>query len=77
MIGEGALLGLLGGLLGALGASAFFYLKSYTLGNEGLTLALAPSLSVCLTAMGIACGLGLLASLWPARSRQNAHWLSP
>jgi len=66
MVGEGAVLGLAGGLVGSLGASFFFYLKSYTVGNEGLTLALAPSLSVTATALGVACTLGLLASLWPA-----------
>ena len=66
MIGEGAVLGLAGGLVGSLSASLFFYLRSYTIGNEGLTLALAPSLSVTVSALGIACGLGLLAALWPA-----------
>jgi putative ABC transport system permease protein len=66
MVGEGALLGLLGGLVGSLGASAFFYLKSYTVGNEGLTLALAPSISVALSGLGIALLLGTLASIWPA-----------
>ncbi|MFQ3243242.1 MAG: putative ABC transport system permease protein, partial [Lentimonas sp.] len=66
MVGEGAVLGLAGGLVGSLSATLFFYFKSYTVGNEGLTLALAPSLSVTLTALGIACALGLLASLWPA-----------
>ena len=66
MVGEGAVLGLAGGLVGSLGASLFFYMRSYTIGNEGLTLALAPSLSVTLSALAVACGLGLLASLWPA-----------
>ncbi len=66
MVGEGTVLGLAGGLVGSLSATLFFYLKSYTVGNEGLTLALAPSLSVTATALGIACALGLLASLWPA-----------
>jgi putative ABC transport system permease protein len=66
MIGEGALLGLLGGLLGSMGATAFFRLKSYTVGNEGLTLALNPSLSVAFYGLGIAVTLGLLASIWPA-----------
>ena len=66
MVGEGAVLGLAGGLVGSVGATLFFYLKSYTFGNEGITLALAPSLSVTATALGVACALGLLASLWPA-----------
>lgn len=63
---EGILLGLTGGLIGVLGATAFFHFKSFTLGNEGLTLALAPSLTVTLTGLAVAVGLGLLASLYPA-----------
>lgn len=66
MVGEGAMLGCLGGLMGSLGASAFFYLKSYTVGNEGLTLALSPSLSVALSGLLISLLLGVLASIWPA-----------
>ena len=66
MVGEGALLGLAGGLVGSLGASIFFYLKSYTVGNEGLTLALSSSWSVTLNGLLIACLLGLIASIWPA-----------
>lgn len=66
MVGEGAILGLGGGLVGSLSASLFFYFQSYTFGNEGLTMALAPSLSVTVSALVLACGLGLLASIWPA-----------
>jgi putative ABC transport system permease protein len=66
MVGEGAMLGCLGGLAGSLGASLFFYLKSYTVGNEGLTLALTPSLSVALSGLLISLTLGMLASIWPA-----------
>jgi putative ABC transport system permease protein len=63
---EGVLLGLLGGLIGVFGAMAFFHLKSFTLGNEGLTLALSPSLGVTLSGLIVAIMLGLLASLYPA-----------
>jgi putative ABC transport system permease protein len=63
---EGVLLGLIGGLAGVLGAMAFFKFKSFTLGNEGLTLALTPSASVTLSGLGVAMALGLLASLYPA-----------
>lgn len=66
MVGEGAMLGCLGGLAGSLGASAFFYVKSYTVGNEGLTLAISPSLSVALSGLLISLLLGVLASIWPA-----------
>lgn len=63
---EGVLLGLAGGLIGVIGAMAFFHFKSFTLGNEGLTLALTPSTTVTLTGLVVAVALGLLASLYPA-----------
>ena len=63
---EGVLLGLTGGLAGVVGAMAFFKYKSFTLGNEGLTLALTPSASVTISGLGVAMALGLLASLYPA-----------
>lgn len=66
LLGEGASLGLLGGLVGSLGAAAFFHWQSFTVGNEGLTLAITPSLSATLSGLLIACLLGLIASIWPA-----------
>lgn len=63
---EGILLGLLGGLAGVGSAFVFFDLRSFTLGNEGLTLALTPSFTVLVRALGIAFALGMLASLYPA-----------
>lgn len=66
MIWQGILLGMLGGIAGSCAASLFFEFKRFTLGNEGLTLALEPSAVVTLAGLGIAMLLGLLASLWPA-----------
>lgn len=66
MVWEGAILGLMGGIVGCLSAATFFYTQSFTLGNEGLTLALAPSWSVTLSGLGLAVLLGLIASVWPA-----------
>jgi len=63
---EGILLGLMGGLIGVVGAMAFFKFKAFTLGNEGLTLALKPSNSVMISGLLVAVALGLLASLYPA-----------
>lgn len=63
---EGVLLGLIGGLAGVIGAMGFFKFKAFTLGNEGLTLALTPSASVTISGLGVAMALGLLASLYPA-----------
>ena len=66
MIWEGVLLGFLGGVLGSGLAALFFHLKRFTFGNEGLTLALTPSLQVTANGLLLAVALGLLASLWPA-----------
>jgi putative ABC transport system permease protein len=66
MISEGGLLGFVGGLLGTLGAMAFFSLNRFTFGNEGLTLAIEPSWVVAVMATITAGLLGLLSSLWPA-----------
>jgi putative ABC transport system permease protein len=66
MIWEGALLGLVGGAVGCVSAALFFHWQRFTLGNEGLTLALSPEPLVVLYGLGVALGLGLLASVWPA-----------
>ncbi len=66
MLWEGALLGLAGGILGCLSATLFFHWKRFTLGNEGLTLALTPSWSVVGYGLIVAVALGLIASIWPA-----------
>lgn len=66
MVWEGVLLGFIGGLLGSGLAALFFHLKRFTFGNEGLTLALTPTVQVTITGLILAVMLGLLASLWPA-----------
>lgn len=66
MVWEGSLLGLLGGLVGCLGSALFFSSQSFTLGNEGLTMALQPSWGVTMGGLGLAVVLGLIASVWPA-----------
>lgn len=66
MVFEGVILGLIGGLFGSLTAAAFFRWQSFTLGNEGLTLALNPSLEATLGGLLAALLLGLVASIWPA-----------
>ncbi|GAA5494985.1 putative ABC transport system permease protein [Rubritalea squalenifaciens DSM 18772] len=63
---EGILLGLIGGLIGVLGSVAFFYLQAFTLGNEGLTLAITPDLAVTLKGLIVALLLSLVASIYPA-----------
>ncbi len=66
MVWEGILLGFLGGLLGSGIAALFFHLNRFTFGNEGLTLALVPSVEVTISGLFLAVALGLLASIWPA-----------
>lgn len=66
MVWEGALLGLAGGLIGCLSAALFFHFRGFTLGNEGLTLALTVSPTVLGYGLALSVGLGLLASIWPA-----------
>ncbi|QQL45597.1 ABC transporter permease [Sulfuriroseicoccus oceanibius] len=66
VISEGLLLGLIGGVLGITSATGFFHFKSFTLGNEGLTLAISPTAGVMATGLLVSLALGLLASLYPA-----------
>ena len=63
---EGLLLGLLGGALGVVSAFLFLHWQSFTLGNEGLTLAITPSPAVLFKGLLVALVLGLAASLYPA-----------
>lgn len=66
VVHEGILLGIIGGVLGSGLASVFLNLQSFTVGNEGLTLALTTSGGVVAGSVVLACLLGLVASLWPA-----------
>lgn len=66
VVGEGGMLGLAGGLLGVLSASAFLYWQSFTMGNEGQTLAVRPDAAVILVGITAGLLLGILASFWPA-----------
>lgn len=63
---EGLLLGLLGGALGVGSAVLFLHWQSFTLGNEGLTLAITPSATVLFHGLLVALALGFTASLYPA-----------
>lgn len=66
MIFEGIILGLLGGVVGGGSAWLFLEWKRFTLGNEGLSVALEPGIVASLGTLLLAVVLGLLASLWPA-----------
>lgn len=66
VISEGGLLGFFGGFAGVGAAAAFLRWQSFTLGNEGQTLAIQPDAIVVATGITFALMLGIAASLWPA-----------
>ncbi|RYG33336.1 MAG: ABC transporter permease [Burkholderiales bacterium] len=66
VIGEGGMLGLAGGIAGVGLSAAFLRWQSFTMGNEGQTLAIQPDAAVIITGIVAALVLGIFASLWPA-----------
>lgn len=66
VVSEGGMLGLAGGVAGVGLAAAFLRWQSFTMGNEGQTLAIQPDATVILTGVAAALVLGVSASLWPA-----------
>ena len=66
VVSEGGMLGLLGGVLGVSLAAGFLRWQSFTMGNEGQTLAIRPDIAVIAIGIGAALLLGVVASLWPA-----------
>lgn len=66
VLSEGGMLGLAGGLLGVGLAAGFLRWQSFTMGNEGQTLAIQPDAAVVGVGIGAALLLGIFASLWPA-----------
>jgi putative ABC transport system permease protein len=63
---EGILLGLAGGVVGVAAAYGFLAWQSFTVGNEGVTMAIVPGVPVLLRGIATALALGLIASLYPA-----------
>jgi putative ABC transport system permease protein len=66
VLSEGGMLGLAGGVVGVGLATAFLRWQSFTMGNEGQTLAIQPDATVVAVGVGAALVLGIFASLWPA-----------
>lgn len=66
VVSEGGMLGLAGGAAGVGLAAAFLHWRSFTMGNEGQTLAVQPDAVVVLSGIAAALMLGIAASLWPA-----------
>lgn len=66
VMSEGGILGLAGGVVGVGLAAAFLRWQSFTMGNEGQTLAIQPDATVVVVGVLAALFLGVFASLWPA-----------
>jgi putative ABC transport system permease protein len=66
VLSEGGMLGLAGGVVGVGLAAAFLRWQSFTMGNEGQTLAIQPDATVVAVGVSAALVLGIFASLWPA-----------
>jgi len=66
VLSEGGMLGLAGGVVGVGLATLFLHWQSFTMGNEGQTLAIQPDAAVVVIGVGLALLLGIFASLWPA-----------
>ncbi|MCU0749545.1 MAG: ABC transporter permease [Akkermansiaceae bacterium] len=66
VLSEGGMLGLAGGVVGVGMAAAFLRWQSFTMGNEGQTLAIQPDGTVIAIGVSAALLLGIFASLWPA-----------
>ena len=66
VLSEGGMLGLAGGVAGVGMAAAFLRWQSFTMGNEGQTLAIQPDAVVIFIGVLAALALGIFASLWPA-----------
>jgi putative ABC transport system permease protein len=66
VLSEGGMLGLAGGVVGVGMAAAFLRWQSFTMGNEGQTLAIQPDAMVIIVGVLAALALGIFASLWPA-----------
>ncbi len=73
IVSEGALLGLLGGVLGTLAAAALLRWKSYSLSTEGLSIEISLGANVLILGLLISGALGVVAGLVPAwrASRQE------
>ncbi len=66
VMSEGGMLGLAGGVVGVGLAAGFLRWQSFTMGNEGQTLAIQPDATVVAVGVLAALFLGVFASLWPA-----------
>jgi putative ABC transport system permease protein len=66
IVAEGLVLGVLGGVLGTLLATAFLAWGKFSLSTEGLSIHVSPDLVTSLVGLGLAAGVGVAAGLVPA-----------
>jgi putative ABC transport system permease protein len=66
VVAEGALLGLIGGGVGALAAYLFVRFGRFSLSNEGLSINVAADITAVLIGVLVSAGVGVLAGLAPA-----------
>jgi putative ABC transport system permease protein len=66
IVTEGLLLGLVGGMIGTIGAGLLVHFGRFTLSNEGLHILVSFDFATVLLGLGIAAGVGVLAGLVPA-----------
>jgi putative ABC transport system permease protein len=73
IVSEGALLGLIGGVVGTVAAVALLRWKSYSLSTEGLSIEIRLGAGVLLLGLLVSASLGVVAGLVPAwrASRQE------
>jgi putative ABC transport system permease protein len=76
VVTEALLVSVAGGLLGVGAALVTLAWSGLVVGTQGVTIAFAPSLSLTLTGLAVAVGVGVLAGLVPAAQAARADILS-
>ena len=66
IVGEGLVLGLLGGVLGTIAAIGVIHWGSFTISNEGLSIEMTAGVTVVALALAMSAALGIVAGLVPA-----------
>jgi putative ABC transport system permease protein len=66
VVAEGVVLGVLGGLVGSIGAYALLHLKSFSMSVEGTSMNISADTTALAIGLAISAGVGVLAGLAPA-----------
>jgi putative ABC transport system permease protein len=76
IVAEGVFVGLVGGVLGMVGAFVLVHYGNFTLSNEGLSVNISGDWRVAMSGLVISAGVGVVAGLvpaWRAGRREIAH----